>query len=92
MRTGSSIRKNTSVYFHIKLSGGEPNESVRISVKYYINNKESSGLIFNEKWIDGTLGYYSYPSGLSTSGTVKCYFYDEDGHIIGGESITITEY
>ena len=88
----TSIKKNTPVYFHIKLSGGEPNESVRISVKNYINNKESSGLIFNEKWTDGTAGYYAYPNGLSTSGTVKCYFYDEDENIIGGGSITITEY
>ncbi len=85
-----SIKRNKPIYFHIELSGGEPQASVRISVKDSFSNGNSEDYTFVKKWADGSTGYYGWPNGLSTTGTLRCYFYDEDGNIIGAGSVEIT--
>ena len=87
----SSIKKNAPVYFHIDLSGGEPNESIRITVKSTWPNGNTSEYTFDSKWDKWSAGWYGWAEGLSITGTIRCYFYDEDGNMIGGGSVKIVE-
>jgi len=86
-----SIKRNKPIYFHIVLSGGEPNASVRISVKDSFPSGNSGDFTFEKKWTDGYAGWYGWPNGLSSTGILRCYFYDEDGNMIGGGSVKIVE-
>lgn len=87
----SSIKKNAPVYFHIDLSGGEPNESIRITVKSTWPNGNTSEYTFDSKWDKWSAGWYGWAEGPSITGTIRCYFYDEDGNMIGGGSVKIVE-
>ena len=87
----SSIKKNAPVYFHIDLSGGEPNESIRITVKSTWPNGNTSEYTFDSKWDKWSAGWYGWSEGPSITGTIRCYFYDEDGNMIGGGSVKIVE-
>ena len=87
----SSIKKNAPVYFHIDLSGGEPNESIRITVKSTWPNGNTSEYTFNSKWDKWSAGWYGWAEGPSITGTIRCYFYDEDGNMIGAGSVKIVE-
>jgi len=86
-----TIKRNKPIYFHIELSGGEPNASVRISVKDSFPSGNSGDFTFEKKWTDGYTGWYGWPNGLSSTGILRCYFYDEDGNMIGAGSVKIVE-
>lgn len=73
------------------MSGGEPNASVRISVKDQFPSGNTGDFTFEGKWTDGNTGWYGWPNGLSNTGILRCYFYDEDGNMIGGGSVKIVE-
>jgi hypothetical protein len=90
MTNKSSIRRNQPIYFHIRLTGGEPNDSVRISVKSSLPNGNTGDYTFETKWDDGTEGWYGWPDGIYSTGTIRCSFYDDDGNLIGMGSVRIT--
>ena len=87
----TSIKRETPIYFHFDLSGGEPNESVRITVKSTLPSGNTSEYTFETKWDSRDSGWYGWPDGLYSTGMLRCYFYDEDGNIIGVGSVAITE-
>lgn len=88
----TSIRQNAPIYFHYILSGGEPNESIRLGIKAYFSDGSVVEDTFEEKSIDGETGWFGWPDGFATyDGTIRCYFYDESGAVIGGGSVKITE-
>ena len=87
----TTIKRNTPIYFHIDLSGGEPNEEIRITVKSTLPNGSTSEYTFETKWNTYSAGWYGLPNGLPNTGTLRCYFYDEDGNMIGGGSVKIVE-
>lgn len=87
----TTIKRNTPIYFHIDLSGGEPNEEIRITVKSTLPNGNTSEYTFETKWNTYSAGWYGWTEGLYSTGTIRCYFYDEDGNMIGAGSVKIVE-
>lgn len=93
----SSISRSSPIYFHIKLTGGEPNGSMRITVKPHYPDGDTGEYTFDDKWTDGETGWYGWYDGLyeypeyGATGTLQCKFYDEDGNLIGSGSIRISE-
>ena len=87
----SSIKKSAPVYFHILLTGGEPNESIRITAKSTWPGGNTSEYTFNSKWDKWDTGWYGWEEGPFITGTIRSYFYDEDGNMIGGGSVEITD-
>lgn len=93
----ASISGCSPIYFHIKLTGGEPNGSVLITTTYRYPNGDIGEYTFDNKWADGETGWYGWDDGLykypgyGATGTLQCKFYDEDGNFIGGGSVRISE-
>lgn len=87
----TTIKRNTPIYFHIDLSGGEPNEEIRITVKSTLPNGNTTEYTFETKWNTYSAGWYGWTEGLYSTGTLRCYFYDEDGNMIGAGSVKIVE-
>lgn len=93
----NSISKHSSVYFHIRLTGGEPNASMRITVKSTLPNGNSGEYTFDNKWTDEDTGWYGWYDGIyeypeyGATGTLQCKFYDDDGNLIGMGSVRITD-
>lgn len=87
----STIKRNQPIYFHIDLSGGEPNEEIRITVKSTLPNGNTSEYTFETKWNTYSAGWYGWTEGLYSTGTLRCYFYDEEGNMIGAGSVKIVE-
>jgi uncharacterized protein YpmB len=92
----NSISKYNAVYFHLKLTGGEPGESVRITAKPTFPDGEKGEYVFEDKWSDGDILWYGWSDGLynnpqyGDTGTVRCNFYDDNGNLIGAGSVKIT--
>ena len=89
----SSISKYDTVYFHFKLTGGKPNESVRIKVTDIPPNGNSSDYYFDSVWEDGDILWYSWGYNepeYGIEGTLQCKFYDEDNNLIGVASVRLT--
>lgn len=89
----SSISRFSNIYCHVKLSGGEPNANTKISYRFIWPNGSSSSGAWDEKWDTGDSGWckfwYNSPY-YGEIGTATCNIYDENGNLIGSESITIT--
>lgn len=91
-----SISRHKSIYFHLKLTGGEPNASTRIFVKPHYPSGEIGEYTFNDEWIDGETGWYGWYDGLydypeyGATGTLQCKFYDDEGNLIGVDSVRVT--
>ena len=92
----NSISKYNAVYFHLKLTGGEPGESVRITAKPTFPDGEKGEYVFEDKWSDGDILWYGWSDGLynnpqyGETGTLRCNFYDDNGNLIGAGSVKIT--
>ena len=92
----TSISKYNAVYFHLKLTGGEPGESVRITAKPTFPDGEKGEYVFEDKWSDGDILWYGWSDGLynnpqyGDTGTLRCNFYDDNGNLIGAGSVKIT--
>lgn len=93
----SSISKYKAVYFHLKLTGGEPYASTRIHVKATLPNGNTDEYTFDDKWDDGSYVWYGWYDGIYTypeygeTGTLQCKFYDDAGNLIGIGSVRITD-
>ena len=91
----TSISRYDAVYFHLKLTGGEPGESVRITAKPVFPDGDVGEYIFEEKWGDGDTLWYGWSDGIyeypeyGDTGTLRCNFYDENGNLIGAGSVSI---
>ncbi|MBQ7011565.1 MAG: hypothetical protein IJN63_07645 [Clostridia bacterium] len=92
-----AISRFSPVIFHLKLMGGEPNSSVRITVKSYYPNGATDEYVFDDKWSDGETGWYGWYDGFyeypenGETGMLQCKFYDEEGNLIGSGSVRITD-
>lgn len=93
----NSINKYSPVYFHIKLTGGEPNAKMRITVKATLPNGIAEEYTFDDKWESGEYGWYGWYDGIystpeyGSTGTLQCKFYDENDNLIGVGSVIITD-
>lgn len=93
----SSISRSSPIYFHIKLTGGKPNASMRITVKPHYPDGDTGEYTFDDKWTDGETGWYGWYDGIyeypeyGATGTLQCKFYDESGNLIGSGSVRITD-
>lgn len=91
----NSISKYDAVYFHLKLTGGEPGESVRITAKPTFPDGEVGEYVFEEKWRDGDILWYGWSGSIyenpqyGQTGTLRCNFYDDQGNLIGAGSVSI---
>jgi len=90
----NSISKYDTVYFHFRLSGGKPNESIRIKVTDIPPNGVADDYFFDEVWEDGDILWYSWGYNdpeYGSAGTLQCRFYDEDDNLIGVGSVYLTD-
>ena len=93
----SSISRYNAVYFHFRLTGGEPNASVRLTAKPQYPDGDTSEYTFDKKWTDGETGWYGWNDGIyghpeyGATGTLQCKFYDDEGNLIGMASVRITD-
>lgn len=91
----NTISKYNPVYFHIKLTGGEPNATTRICVRSSLPNGNTTEYTFDNKWEDGETGWYGWYDGIyntpeyGLAGTLQCKFYDSNDNLIGIGSIRI---
>lgn len=92
-----TISRYDPVIFHIKLTGGTPNASVRIRVTPSFPDGDTDLFIFDEKWEDGETGWYGWTDGLydypgyGATGNLQCKFYDDANNLIGSASVRITK-
>ena len=54
-------------------------------------NGNTNEYTFETKWGTRTSSWYGWPQGLYSTGTLRCFFYDEDGNMIGAGSVKIVE-
>ena len=90
----TSISKYKTVYCHLKLSGGPPNEGITLKASATWPNGASNSHKFDNKWYDGSSGYYycwyDTPAYGST-GTLRIRIYNNDtGELLGEFSVTLT--
>lgn len=86
----TSLSRYNAVYCHLELSGGIPGGSTKLTYSGTQPNGRSYDGVFEEDWEDGWSGWVYWEDGLSSSGTLKIYFYDEDNNLIGSSSVKIT--
>lgn len=90
----STISKYDTVYFHFRLTGGKPNDSVRIRVTDIPPNGVADDYYFDDVWEDGDILWYSWGYNdpeYGSTGTLQCRFYDEDDNLIGVGSVYLTD-
>lgn len=91
-----SISKYDPIYFHMELTGGEPNDTVRITVETIFPNGQVGTYQFEELCGAGDILWYGWADGIHENlrygecGTLRCNFYDEDGKLIGAATTYIT--
>lgn len=92
----SSISKYRAVYCHFKLTGGTPGASTTISISGTYPDGDDIDYTFEYATDDGWSGWYGWSDGLyiypeyGDTGTIRIYFYDDDGNQIGSGSVKIT--
>lgn len=93
----ASISKWKPVYFHIKLTGGEPGESIRLYTECSLPNGRTDDYTFDNEWSDGSTGWYGYYEGIYTypeygdTGTLQCKVFDNSTkELLGIGSVKIT--
>lgn len=89
----SSISKYSNWYFHLLLSGGEPNAETKIKYTGYFPDGGTQSGDWDDKWSDGTYAtcwfYYNTPV-YGQQGTFKIKVFDGNGNVIGEKSVKIT--
>lgn len=90
----SSLSKYSNWYFHIKLTGGEPNANTTVKYTgYFPDGSTSSGKWDAGSWADGYSGtcwfYYDNPA-YGRQGTFTIKVMDGSGNVIGEKSVQIT--
>lgn len=87
----SSIKRGKPFYFNVKLSGGTPRATTKLSyIITYPNGTKSSRQYWDNSWSSGSSGYVSLTNGFTYSGTLKITVYDGSNNIIGTHSVKIT--
>lgn len=90
----TSISKYKTVYCHLKLSGGPPNEGITLKASETWPNGASNSLKSDNKWYDGSSGYYYYwydTPAYGSTGTLRIRIYNNDtGELLGEFSVTLT--
>ena len=86
------------VYFHYKLTGGEPNEKIIVNFTiYYLDGDTDDGNSSWEMW-DGATNYVGWSTGPysrmshGTAGDFAIRFYDDEWNTIGYASVQLTSY
>ena len=88
----SSISKYSNWYFHLSLSGGEPNAETTIKYTGYFPDGSTHSDNWDDKWKSGSSGtcwfYYDTPV-YGKQGTFKIKVFDQSGYLIGEKSVKI---
>ena len=88
-----SISKYNNWYFHVSLSGGEPDGEVQLKYTGYFPGGDTYSNKWDSKWSDGWSGtcwfWYNNPA-YGKQGTFKLKVYDGSGNLIGEKSVKIT--
>lgn len=88
------VSKYDTIYFHIRVTGGKPNELLRLKVVDVSPDGTSEEYIFDRVSEDGDILWYSwsysYPQ-YGATGTLKCKFYDGNDNLIGSASVRLTD-
>ena len=90
----SSISKYKTVYCHVTLHGGPPNEGIELRYSYNWPSSSTNGDSWDGKWYDGSSGafytWYTTPA-YGYTGTFKARVYNKTtGELLGEATVTIT--
>ena len=90
----SSISKYKTVYCHVTLHGGPPNEGIELRYSYNWPSSSTNGDSWDSKWYDGSSGafctWYTTPA-YGYTGTFKARVYNKTtGELLGEATVTIT--
>lgn len=90
----TTISKYSTVYCHVTLTGGPPNESIEIRYSYTWPKSSANGDSWDWKWRSGDSGWfctwYEYPV-YGNTGTFKVRVYNKStGELLGESTVTIT--
>ena len=92
----TSISVYDPVFFHFKVTGGEPGAETTLKVKRYIPSGDTGWYTFTWDIYDGAESWYGWENGVYTNpaygtrGTLKVEFYDEGGNKIGEGTVRLT--
>lgn len=88
----SSVSRNSPLYFHLRLQGGEPGASTTLRVQYTLPGGSTGSYTFNSPWSAGTqTGWYGWEDGLGGStGTLYMFFYDDDNNLLTSHAVYIS--
>ncbi|MBO5891449.1 MAG: TIR domain-containing protein [Oscillospiraceae bacterium] len=92
----TSISVYDPVFFHFKVTGGEPGAETTLKVKRYMPSGETGWYTFTWDVYNGAESWYGWENGVYTNpaygtrGTLKVEFYDEDGNKIGEGTVRLT--
>ena len=84
------------VFFHFKVTGGEPGAETTLTAKYYLPSGKTGVYTFRENFYNGDEAWYGWENGVyqnpayGTYGTLRVEFYDESGNKIGEGSVMLT--
>ena len=91
-RDMNSVSKYYKWYFHVSLSGGEPNGKTKLSYNGYFPNGSIHSDEWDSEWNDGDSGtcyfWYNNPA-YGSGGEFTLTIYDEYGNILGTKSVYI---
>lgn len=90
----STISKYRTLYCHVTLSGGPPNEGIELRYSYNWPSSATNGDSWDWKWYDGSTSWFStwYTSpAYGYTGTFKARVYNKaTGELLGEATVTIT--
>jgi len=92
----SAISVYEPVYFHYKLTGGEPDAEVVLTRKVFLPNGNSATSEWPWAAKDGTVSWFGWANGIYSNpdqgarGIVKAQIFDDAGNMIGEFSIRMT--
>ena len=90
----SSISKSSTIYCHIKLSGGPPDGNITLKATTISPNGSTGSYQFDEAWHDGSTGYfatyYENPASIS-AGDLRIRISDNaTGELLGEYTVSLT--
>ena len=91
----TSLSKYSQWYFHVKVTGGEPNEGAKFKYTGYFPNGTTSSGKWDFEFYNNDESYccfwYENPA-YGSSGTFKCVIQDEKGKFVAEKTVQITNW
>lgn len=88
-----SVSRERTIYFHLRLTGGESGEGLKIKCVSKWPDGSKRTITSSDKWYrnnEGTWSFWYENPSYGTTGQLSATFYDDKGNEIGSGSVRIT--